>query len=118
MIAIATSGRIVPRFEDLTADKLGKAALVRELTFGTTRDKMLVIEGGETTRTNGVGAVTVFIRGGNQMIIDEARRSLHDAICVVRNLIRDNRVVYGGGSAEISCSLAVDKVADSCTGVE
>ncbi|KAI3651895.1 hypothetical protein MP228_003198 [Amoeboaphelidium protococcarum] len=118
LIAIATSGRIVPRFEDLTADKLGKAALVRELTFGTTRDKMLVIEGGETTRTNGVGAVTVFIRGGNQMIIDEARRSLHDAICVVRNLIRDNRVVYGGGSAEISCSLAVDKVADSCTGVE
>ena len=45
-------------------------------------------------------------------IIDEAKRSLHDAICAVRNLVRDNRVVYGGGAAEISCSLAVAKVAD------
>lgn len=44
--------------------------------------------------------------------MDEAKRALHDAICVVRNLIVDNRVVYGGGSAEISCSLAVAKAAD------
>ena len=41
-------------------------------------------------------------------IIDEAKRSLHDALCVVRNLVRDNRVVYGGGAAEIACSLAVE----------
>jgi len=44
-------------------------------------------------------------------IIDEAKRSLHDALCVVRNLIRDNRVVYGGGAAEIACSLAVEDAA-------
>ena len=44
-------------------------------------------------------AVTVYVRGGNKMIIDEAKRSLHDAICVVRNLIRNNRIVYGGGAA-------------------
>ena len=49
-------------------------------------------------------AVTIFIRGGNKMIIEEAKRSLHDAICVVRNLVRDNRIVYGGKhlAAEIS----------------
>lgn len=41
------------------------------------------------------------------MIVDEAKRSLHDAICVVRNLIRDSRIVYGGGSAELACSLRV-----------
>ena len=45
-------------------------------------------------------------------IIDEAKRSLHDALCVVRNLVKDNRIVYGGGSCEISCSLAVGKQAD------
>lgn len=45
-------------------------------------------------------------------IIDEAKRALHDALCVVRNLVRDNRVVYGGGAAEISCSLAVAEEAD------
>lgn len=44
-------------------------------------------------------------------IIDEAKRSLHDALCVVRNLVRDNRVVYGGGAAEIACSIAVEDAA-------
>ena len=45
-------------------------------------------------------------------IIDEAKRSMHDALCVVRNLVRDSRVVYGGGAAEIACSVAVSKEAD------
>ncbi len=46
-------------------------------------------------------------------IIEEAKRSMHDALCAVRNLVRDSRVVYGGGAAEISCALAVGKEADS-----
>lgn len=133
LIAIATNGRIVPRFEDLSAAKLGRAGIVREMSFGTTREKMLVIEECANTR-----AVTVFVRGSNKMvnnvplfsfflfffllfagrlpsdtakIIDEAKRSLHDALCVVRNLVKDNRVVYGGGAAEIACSLAVEEAA-------
>ena len=63
LIAIATNGRIVPRFEDLTAEKLGRAGIVRELTFGTTRDKMLVIEECANART-----VTVFVWGSNKMV--------------------------------------------------
>lgn len=63
LIAIATNGRIVPRFEDLTEAKLGKAGIVREVSFGTTRDKMLVIEECANTR-----AVTVFVRGSNKMV--------------------------------------------------
>lgn len=113
LIAIATGGRIVPRFSELTAEKLGFAGTVRELSFGTTRDHMLVIEECKNSR-----AVTIFIRGGNKMIIEEAKRALHDALCVVRNLIKDNRVVYGGGAAEISCSLAVSKEADQCASLE
>lgn len=113
LIAIATNGRIVPRFEEVLAAKLGKAGRVREVTFGTTKDHMLVIEDCPNTR-----AVTVFVRGGNKMIIEEAKRSLHDAMCVTRNLVRDNRVVYGGGSAEIACSLAVDEEADKVSTVE
>ncbi|EED23087.1 t-complex protein 1, epsilon subunit, putative [Talaromyces stipitatus ATCC 10500] len=113
LIAIATNGRIVPRFEDLSEEKLGTAGLVRELTFGTTREKMLVIEECANSR-----AVTVFVRGSNKMIIDEAKRSLHDALCVVRNLVRDNRVVYGGGAAEIACSIAVEDAAVKSPGIE
>lgn len=63
LIAIATNGRIVPRFEDLTAEKLGKAGIVREVSFGTTRDKMLVIEECANSRT-----VTIFVRGSNKMV--------------------------------------------------
>lgn len=132
LIAIATGGRIVPRFEELTPEKLGYAGLVRELCFGTTKERMLVIEECKNSR-----AVTIFIRGGNKMvrwplfqlsilllcrhlfyvvnlfqIIEEAKRSLHDALCVVRNLVQDNRVVYGGGAAEISCAIAVSQEAD------
>lgn len=113
LIAIATGGRIVPRFEELTPDKLGSAGVVRELSFGTTKNKMLVIEDCKNTR-----AVTVLIRGGNRMITEEAKRSIHDALCVVRSLIRDSRIVYGGGAAEISCSLAVAREADQLSTLE
>jgi T-complex protein 1 subunit epsilon len=112
-IAMATGGRIVPRFEEIKAEKLGQAGCVREITFGTNKERMLVIENPVNT-----SAVTVLVRGGNKMIVEEAKRSLHDAMCVVRNLIKDNRVVYGGGAAEIACSLAVSKYADTVEGVD
>lgn len=112
LIAIATNGRIVPRFSELQPEKLGYAGLVREMCFGTAKDRMLCIEECPNNR-----AVTIFIRGGNKMIIDEAKRSLNDALCVVRNLVKDNRIVYGGGAAEISCSLAVAREADKIPGV-
>lgn len=105
--------RIIPRFEEISSEKLGHAGMVREVTFGTSRERMLVIEDPVNTT-----AVTVLVRGGNQMIVEEAKRSLHDAMCVVRNLIKDNRVVYGGGSAEIACSLAISKYADTIIGVD
>lgn len=55
---------------------------------------------------------TIFFRS---QIVDEAKRALHDAICVVRNLVVDNRVVYGGGAADISSAIAVQKAADEVT---
>jgi len=113
LIAIATGGRIVPRFQELTAEKLGYAGLVKELSFGTTKEHMLVIEECKNSR-----AVTIFLRGGNKMIIDEAKRSMHDALCVIRNLIRDGRIVYGGGAAEISCALAVTQKAGTISSLE
>ncbi|CAL5421218.1 unnamed protein product [Camellia sinensis] len=136
LIAIATGGRIVPRFQELTPEKLGKAGLVREKSFGTTKDRMLYIEHCANSR-----AVTIFIRGGqfkrmtldilrpaytlvfddalgNKMMIEETKRSIHDALCVARNLIRNNSIVYGGGAAEISCSLAAEAAADRYPGVE
>jgi len=102
LLALATNARIVPRFQQLEAKKLGSCATIKTLSFGTSKDKMLAIEGGSGGKT-----VTVLVRGGNKMMIDETKRSLHDAMCVTRNLIKDNRVVYGGGSAEVACALCV-----------
>ena len=113
LLAIATNARIVPRFAELTPEKLGSAGLVREIVFGTTRDRMLCIEECPNNR-----AVTVFIRGSNKMVIDEAKRSLHDAMCVVRNLVRDPKIVYGGGAAEMACAVEVAKQADKISGIE
>lgn len=83
------------------------------MTFGTTKDRSIVIEGCANSK-----AVTIFVRGGNRMVLEEAKRSIHDALCVARNFIRDSTIVYGGGSCELSCSLAVAEKADKITGLE
>ncbi|GAB0497801.1 hypothetical protein MMPV_009138 [Pyropia vietnamensis] len=112
LIALATGGRIIPRFSEISASKLGKAGVVRELSFGTTHEHVIVLEGCASSK-----AVTIYVRGGNSMVVEEAKRSIHDALCVVRNLIRDSRIVYGGGAAEIACSLAVTEAAEAVAGV-
>ncbi|KAA8498129.1 T-complex protein 1 subunit epsilon [Porphyridium purpureum] len=113
LIAIATGGRIIPRFEDVSEQKLGYAKTVREMSFGTTRDRMIVLE-----ECASMKAVTIFVRGGNKMVVEEAKRSIHDALCIVRNLVTDNRIVYGGGAAEVACSLAISEAADQIEGLE
>lgn len=113
LLAIATGARIVPRFEEITPDKLGKAGLIKEMSFGTSNDRVILIKECENSK-----AITVLIRGGSRTICDEARRCLHDAICVVRNMVRDNMVVAGGGATELACSIAVSEEADKIKGVE
>ena len=113
LLAVATKGRIVPRFEQLDASKLGFAGRIREVSFGTTRDRMIFVENCENSR-----AVTIFIRAGSTMMLEEAKRSVHDALCVIRNLVRDSRIVYGGGSAEMACSLHISEWADEISSAE
>ncbi|CDJ33090.1 TCP-1/cpn60 family chaperonin, putative [Eimeria mitis] len=112
MLAIATEGRIVPRAQELSASKLGKAGCIREVPSGTMGDKMIVIQGCSNSR-----AVTMVLYGGTQMLVAEAERSVHDALCVVSALVRDGRVVAGGGAAEIAAARAVESQADSVSSV-
>ncbi|CAL6001424.1 TCP-1_chaperonin subunit epsilon [Hexamita inflata] len=119
-IAVATGARIIARFEDLAPNKLGIAEHVEVLTVGTTNDKMMVIQGFDNKFENGQivpktitqRISTVFIRGGNAMLIEEAKRSLHDAMCVVRNLVKQPLIIFGGGAAEIACSLKIAEEAE------
>ena len=89
----ATGGKIVATLKDLSAESLGEAKLVEEVKIGD--DKLLYIRECKDPK-----AVTIVIRGGSEHVIDEAERSLHDALCVVRNVVEDGKIVAGGGSIE------------------
>ena len=112
-IALASGGRIINNFKDIAVEKFGKAYEVKEVNLGTKNDKVIVIELCLAKK-----AVTILVRGGSSMIVEEAKRSMHDALCVVRNMIKDPKIVYGGGAAEISCSLYVAEKADSISSIQ
>jgi len=61
-------------------------------------------------------ACTIVLRGSGQHIVDEAERSLHDAICVLIAAVKNHKTIYGGGNAEMRMSLAVDELSKSMTG--
>ncbi len=107
----ATGGRIVTSIRDLTENDLGYAELVEERKVGN--DKMIFIEGCKNP-----AAVTILIRGANDMIVDDAERSFQDALHALRNLIRDPKIVAGGGAPEIEIAMKLRKFAETIGGKE
>ncbi len=89
----ATGGRIVASVKDLAKDSLGEAKFVEEVKIG--EDKLVYVRDARNPK-----AVTIVIRGGTEHVVDEADRSLHDALCVVRNALEDGKIVAGGGAPE------------------
>lgn len=63
-------------------------------------------------------ACTVVIRGATQQILDEADRSLHDALCVLAATVQESRIVYGGGCSEMVMACAVMRAAAATPGKE
>lgn len=63
-------------------------------------------------------ACSVVIRGATQQILDEADRSLHDALCVLTQTVKDKRIIYGGGSGEMTMAHAVSQLAEKTPGKE
>ena len=108
-LARATGGRVVTGVEDLTASDLGYAALVEERKIE--EDKWVFIEGCKNPR-----AVTLLVRGGGQRIVDEAERSIHDAIMTVKDTIERPLVVAGGGAAEMEIVTQLKKWAATLEG--
>ena len=89
----ATGARIVNNLEDLSSKDLGSADLVEERKVET--DKWVFIEGCKHPK-----AVTILIRGGSQRVVDEAERSIHDALMVTKDVMEKPSIVAGGGSPE------------------
>jgi len=96
-LAKATGGSVIGTLKDLSKEALGQAKLVEEVKVG--EDKLVFVRDCKNPK-----AVTIMIRGGSEHVVDEAERSLHDAICVVRNAVEDGKILAGGGAPEAELS--------------
>src|SRR2546428_5206438 len=89
----ATGAQVVNNLDDLDAKDLGYADLVEERKIET--DKWVFIEGCKNPK-----AVTILVRGGSQRVVDEAERSMHDALMVTKAVLEKPAIVAGGGATE------------------
>jgi thermosome len=105
----ATGGKIVTSIRDLKPEDLGEAELVEERKVGN--DRMIFIEGIKNAKS-----VTILLRGANDMLLDEAERSINDALHVLRNVLKEPKIVGGGGAPEIELALQLRKYAQSVGG--
>jgi thermosome len=110
-LAKATGGKVVTNLNDMTKKDLGKAALVEERKIGD--DKMTFVEGCKNPLS-----VAILIRGGTERFIDEAERSIHDALCVVRDVVQEPKILAGGGAPEIEIARTLIDYAKSLPGRE
>ncbi|GAB6023929.1 T-complex protein 1 subunit beta [Chamberlinius hualienensis] len=110
-LALVTGGEIVSTFGNPDQVKLGSCDLIEEVMIG--EDKLLKFSGvplGE--------ACTIVLRGATQQILDEAHRSLHDALCVLSQTVKETKTVYGGGCSEMLMANAVSALAAKTPGKE
>jgi thermosome len=107
----ATGGRIVTNIDDLTVNDLGFAGIVEEKKVE--EDKWVFVEECKNPK-----AVSILIRGGSQRVVDEAERSLHDAIMVIKDVLEKPLVVAGGGAPEMEMALYVREESKKRSGRE
>src|ERR687897_445281 len=110
-LARATTARIVNNLEDLSAKDLGAAELVEERKVET--DKWVFIEGAKHPKS-----VTILIRGGSQRVVDEADRSVHDALMVTKDVLEKPAIVAGGGAPESFVAGKIREWANTLSGRE
>lgn len=91
---------------------LGHAELVEEVALGA----------GKIVKMTGVAnpgkTVSIVVRGVNRLVLDEADRSIHDALCVIRCLVKERALIAGGGAPEIELSIRLNEYANTLTGME
>ncbi len=108
-LALALGGEIASTFDAPEKTRLGTCKLIEEIMLG--EDKVIRFSGlpaGE--------ACTIVLRGATSHLLDEAERSLHDALCVLHRTVRDPRVVLGGGCSEVLMARHVDDLASKTAG--
>ncbi len=110
-LAKATGAKILASTKDMAREALGEAKLVEEVKIGD--DKLIYVRECKDPR-----AVTIVLRGGSEHVVDEAERSLHDGLCVVRNAVEDGKIVAGGGASEAEAAKELKSYAKTVGGRE
>jgi T-complex protein 1 subunit beta len=108
-LALVTGAEICSTFDHPEMVRMGHADLVEEIVIG--EDRVIKFSGvpkGE--------ACTIVLRGASPQILDEAERSMHDALCVLSQTTKETRTVLGGGCSEMLMSNAVDDLAKRTPG--
>jgi len=110
-LAAATGGEILSTFDspDRSDKVLGECKLIEEVLIG--EDRLIKFSGCKSG-----AACTVVLRGASSHLLDEAERSLHDALCVLVQTVKSRRVIYGGGNSEVTMSIALDDLAKQVKG--
>ena len=108
-LALVTGGEIASTFDRPDLVRLGECALIEEVMIG--EDKLIKFSGVKAGE-----ACTIVLRGATSQMIDEAERSLHDALSVLSQTVKETRVTLGGGCAEMIMSNAVDEEARRTAG--
>jgi thermosome len=110
-IARATGARLVTNLDELSSNDLGNANLVEERKVES--DKWVFIEGCKNPKS-----VSILIRGGSQRVVDEADRSIHDALMCVKDVLQHPYIVPGGGAPEALASQKIREWAGTLPGRE
>lgn len=108
-LAKATGARVVDNIEEISGSDLGSAELAEERKIET--DKWVFIEGCRNPK-----AVTILVRGGSQRVVDEAERSVHDAIMTVRDVVEYPYIIAGGGAPEALMAARVREWSSTLSG--
>ncbi|GBG76507.1 hypothetical protein CBR_g22255 [Chara braunii] len=109
-VAKATGATVVLNFADMEggeafdASMLGSAEECVEERVAD--DNLLMIKGSKSSK-----AVSILLRGANDYMLDEMERSIHDALCIVRDTLESNLVVAGGGAVEAALSVYLENFA-------
>lgn len=103
----------IAHVDHFTPEKLGKASLVEEVTIAGSSSRVVKFTG----IVNMGRTITILMRGSNRLVLDEADRSVHDALCVVRSLVKKRFMIAGGGAPEAEVALRLTEWSKTLSGV-
>lgn len=108
-LALVLDADIVSTFNDPDNVRYGTCKLIEERMIG--EEKVIAFTGCPRTE-----ACTIVLRGSSQHIIDEAERSVHDALCVLSQTVKTRKTVLGGGASEVYMAMKVEELARKTSG--